>query len=241
MTQEIPPLEALIGGGVPEERLVIVIPGSGGPDANTRRIVDALDRAYGSRATRTVEVDWRTWKGNEVQAPFAARRLGARLGGQLRASARQPRALHLVGVSVGAHVADALAEAYAAASPSSRAHVRLTLLDPFTARGAIGVAVPRASLGVRSFGKHADYCEAVVNTDDPVPATNEPLSRALNYDVTAAASRASFDPLPGDSLHSWPAAWFGANARTLLGDAKGALPRHPPSGDGARGTVRVVG
>lgn len=35
------------------------------------------------------------------------------------------------------------------------------------------------------------------------------------FDITDAAEKRTFVPLPGDSLHSWPAAWFGKNPRSL--------------------------
>lgn len=79
-----------------------------------------------------------------------------------------------------------------------------------------------------------------MNSDDPVPSTNEPLRRAVTYDVTFAGARADFSPLPGDSLHSWPAAWYGANAAALLAQT-GLTPAHAPSGSGApRGSVVLV-
>ena len=48
------------------------------------------------------------------------------------------------------------------------------------------------------------FVEVFLNTDDPVPTTNEPLSVAVNYDVTKSASKNGFTPGPGDSMHSWP-------------------------------------
>jgi hypothetical protein len=158
--------------------------------------------------------------------------------------------------------------------------VHLTLCDAFTARGLAGLARPATAYGVATFGSSADYCESILNTDDPVPhtrrgdvprlpltprlcpRTSDPntapagrpsaarhsegvgrrawaqgtatasaaragraafsdatrrlwpprstataLRYAVTLDVTGAASRRDFVPLPGDSLHSWPAGW----------------------------------
>ena len=85
-----------------------------------------------------------------------------------------------------------------------------------------------------SFGASADYAEAIINTDDPVPSTSLPLGQAVTYDVTAARARARFEPLPGDSLHSWPAAWFGDNCGKLL-EATGERPTHALGGGGGGG------
>ena len=241
------------------ERIVVVIPGAGGPDENTLAIrlalaqaiadsthgseseLDARRDARGSGArTAVVELDWRRWKGDELRAPYNARRVGAQLGRALAQLA--PRTIHLVGVSVGAHVADAAAEALSGDRPSSAnvPHVHLTLCDPFCGKGLLDLLFPERAFGVREFGASAHYCEALINCDDPVPTTNLPLRRALNYDLTAAAARRSFAPLEGDSLHSWPAAWYAANCREMLQMA-GKRPTH--GGKGAtneRGKVVAV-
>ena len=83
----IPPTEAppplLPPGAAPTSSdLVVVLPGAGGPDANTARIAAAL-RAPGGR--EVVEYDWRPWKGDELRAPYDALRLGTRLGTELGA------------------------------------------------------------------------------------------------------------------------------------------------------------
>ena len=167
----IPPTEAppplLPPGAAPAPSdLVVVLPGAGGPDANTARIAAAL-RAPGGR--EVVEYDWRPWKGDELRAPYDALRLGTRLGTELGRRTDQPRSVHLVGVSVGAFVADAIAKSYATTAGAGKANVHLTLCDAFTARGLAGLARPATAYGVATFGSSADYCESILNTDDPVP------------------------------------------------------------------------
>ena len=83
---------------------------------------------------------------------------------------------------------------------------RLTLLDPFTSRGVLEPAY-----GKNNFGKTADYCELYLNSDDPVPSTNEPLPFSHTFDVTKSSQRSKFIPLEGDSMHSWPCAFYGLN------------------------------
>ena len=229
----LPALPALPGtdGGID---LVVVLPGAGGPDANTARIVQELRAARGSATV--VEYDWQAAAGDQLRAPYSAQRIGARLGQELAGQRRQLRSLHLVGVSVGAFLADAVATNYVAAAGAERAHVHLTLLDAFTARGVAGLARPATAFGVRTFGRSADFCECFLNTDDPVPSTSEPLRHAVTYDVTTAAARRAFVPLPGDSLHSWPAAYYG-----LFGArARPRLPLHGEAGLPARGTLVSV-
>jgi hypothetical protein len=245
-----PPLVSL--RSAPPSDLVVILPGAGGPDANTARIAAALqlsNRVYkckekgtlraceGAGGSLVVEYDWRKYKGDELRAPYDALRLGTRLGSELGRLPEQPRSIHLVGVSVGAFLADAIAESYVATAGRGRANVHMTLCDAFTARGLAGLARPTTAYGVARFGRSADYCESILNTDDPVPSTASVLRHAVTFDVTAAASRRGFVPLPGDSLHSWPAAWyglFGANSRP-------AMPVHGANGLMQRGAVVQVG
>jgi len=263
------------------EMLVLVFPGAGGSDANSAAVVNAVRRAR--RGSSVVEVDLHRWLGGELRGAGNARRIGATLGQRLAEWASEPpaatgglRSLHLIGISVGGQAADAACSAFAdgCGRRPDAPHRRLTLLDPFTASGLLGlVAAPRA-YGVLRFGaspvatlrtlllccappfftvagslhpsnpvplpsgERADYVEAVINTDDPVPSTGLPLRRAVTYDVTAAAARTRFSPLPGDSLHSWPAAWYGANAAALL-SRTGSTPVHAAGGL-ERGAVVMV-
>ena len=63
-------------------------------------------------------------------------------------------------------------------------HVRLTLLDPFTSRGVWG-----STYGQDNFGLDVDFAEQFLNTDDPVPITNDPLPLCSCVDVTGAVER----------------------------------------------------
>ena len=69
---------------------------------------------------------------------------------------------------------------------AGRANVHLTLCDAFTARGLAGLARPTTAYGVANFGSSADYCESILNTDDPVPHTRmgkvPPMQRTLVSD-----------------------------------------------------------
>lgn len=44
----------------------------------------------------------------------------------------------------------------------------------------------------------ADFFEQYLNSDDPVPSTNDPLPNSVTYDVTYAEERKKFVPLPGN-------------------------------------------
>ena len=190
----------------------MVLHGAGGPDANMRRIVDALRTrpASNGKKPQVIEYIWSDFVGDTLQAPYNAQRIGRHLASEISASLPSLTRLHVVGVSVGAFAADELvanlAKRRGSAASSSSVELKLTLLDPFTARGLPGLASPSSAYGVTTFGRFADVAECVLNTDDPVPSTALPLNHAANFDITANKERASFVPLEGDSLHSWPAA-----------------------------------
>ena len=194
--------------------------GAGGPDANTKRIAVSLQ----SSQKQVVEYDFARFVGDQLQAPYNAQRIGDFLAEELRAGENPPRRIHIVGVSVGAFAADRLASRLA--EDHRFAHIRLTLLDPFTARGIPGLLRPDSAFGVTYFGSSPRvFTESVFNRDDPVPSTSLPLRHAVNFDVTETAARSKFVPLPGDTLHSWPAAWFGSNPGALERMSASGLPQ----------------
>ncbi|KAL3900689.1 MAG: hypothetical protein SGPRY_012413 [Prymnesium sp.] len=252
------------------QRVCIVLPGLGGPDATSQEIV----RALSDRDTAVLQIDWRNGA-DQLRAPFVAQRVGESLGADLAAQLRgeggsSVLSLHVIGISAGGFVADALLSTVARslrgvqsnASPqvdpsaqqpqlpslragphsqrSASPHLRLTLCDAFTARGLLGFARPQTAYGVSRFGASADFCEAFLNTDDPVPSTALPLKSAVNYDVTEAEARKTFTPQPGDSLHAWPAAWYGSNVRGILRREGGLRPYHGVDGTPLRGSVCKV-
>ena len=214
-----------------ETEIVLVIPGAGGPDANTRRIVESMK----SRSNRVAiyEYDWSAFVGGQLKAPYNAMRVGDFLADELRGS--RCKSLHVVGISVGGFVADRLTARLAAREDAPR-QLKMTLLDPFTARGIPGLLRPSTAYGVTRFGSALPdgATTNVFNSDDPVPSTNLPLRHAINFDITNAAERRSFTPLPGDSLHSWPAAWFGKNPTGIERRMKGA------SQGLTRGSVTII-
>ena len=84
----------------------------------------------------------------------------------------------------------------------------ISFLDPFTSKGVFG-----AGFGIAKFGSKAQYAEQYLNTDDPVPSTNQPCRECHCFDITECSDRDDFVPLPSDNMHSWPAAFYGLNYR----------------------------
>ena len=232
----------------------IIFHGRGGPDRETDDLlarVQSQDAAAG--LSRPVSVfDWRPWFSNDASRnSYHGQEVGRRLGRLLADEAPSLRTLHVVGTSAGAWPANEMCTAYVEARQAreARARVILSLTDPFTARHDRPLA---DGWGGRNFGRHADFAEHYLNSDDIVPSSNEPLALCYCWDVTGAAERASF-PLPGGGstgsplmdagmmllgYHNWPMGYMARHYQTRL-DADGNLvvPTHQTL---PRGTVNLV-
>ena len=193
----------------------VLFPGFGGPDANTDRIVDNLNKNALDEIAYTF--DWSEWRGNLLRASFNGQRVGRKVGQQL-ANTPEITNLHCVGISVGSFAADACIKEFteqrkrqqresiqtSKVSPVSKARTVLTLLCPFQQRGLLG-----AGYGTKYFGKYAEYAEQYYIADDPVPGCNTPLNQAYCFDVTCAKERDTYVNLPGDSIHAFPPYYYG--------------------------------
>ena len=224
-----------------EKDLVVIFPGAGGVDQNILDLEQAIKRADQSQRIkrRTIVYDWRRWRGNLLRASFDSESVGEGVATQLISDHPDLKSVHAIGVSVGAFAANSCIRALhkKKASSTTNPYLRLTLLDPFTLRGVFGLGY-----GKSFFGKCANFCEQFLNSDDPVPSTNEPLPLARTYDVTTAKSRQSFTPLPGDNMHSWPLVYYAKNFITQK-NPDGSLyqPVHDDSNPNLRrGTVVKV-
>jgi len=212
------------------KRVAVLFPGYGGVDENTDRIIEEA-RKDGVTA---LCYDWETYRGNLVRAANNGISIGSMLGKQL-ASSQNIEECHFIGVSVGSFAANACLESFTneiekqkkngqrtkftpmlqppandddkgGESQDTLPLTRATFLDPFTQRGLFGL-----KYGIKRFGVRAQYAEQYLNTDDPVPSTNEACKHCHVFDVTACKDRDGFTPLPHDNMHSWPAAFYGLN------------------------------
>lgn len=193
-----PPVPALdLPSGV--QTLVLVIHGSADADNPLlAEIVSALATRYEDVPDAAVRfVHWAPESDERLRAAATARAVGRELGVTL-AGIGTLREVHLVAHSSGAFMPDAICAAYRQGS-ASPARIAMTLLDPFQIRGFVDW-----TYGAREHGGCADFTLAVINTDDPAPATNRPLARAFNLDVTAHPGRATFDR----NGHYWPLQYY---------------------------------
>jgi hypothetical protein len=185
---------------LPEEQDLdtFIFPGSGG--------VDELVLELQHVTPNSKIVDWKEHRGSILTAAYDAEAVGEAIA-EIVEKAGRTKSVHYIGISVGAFCANAAATTtYRARDDVSireKTTVQLTLLDPFCGRGVFG-----PNYGRDHFGKYATTAIQILNSDDPVPTTNDPLPNCLCIDVTGASQRETFILLPGDSMHSWPVAYF---------------------------------
>mmetsp|Transcript_8507 Transcript_8507/g.14102 ORF Transcript_8507/g.14102 Transcript_8507/m.14102 type:complete len:357 (+) Transcript_8507:31-1101(+) len=241
----------------------IVFPGSGGPDVLTDELQQAINNdAAQTSSSSCIVWDWQHHRGTIATAAFDGEAVGEALAEatiralQLEDSSsssnndnskqQQLTSIHIVGISVGAFCANAMASALYdhfqhkdGNNNAHRPHIQLTLLDPFCTRGLVGVGY-----GATHFGIKADYAEHYLNTDDPVPSTNNALPHCYCIDITQAPQRRTFVLPEGETtMHCWPVAYM---ARHVVGGSgvggssnnNGVLPTHDESRP--RGAVNVI-
>lgn len=230
--------------------IAVLFPGYGGVDANTDRIVEEINK---EGATTAYCYDWEMFRGNLFRSASCCIDIGTQLGKEL-ASSKNIESVHFIGISVGSFAANACLDSFSTEIEKQKKSgarkkftpmlqpptaegagkggdpesplTRATFLDPFTSKGVFG-----AGFGTKKFGAAAQYAEQYLNTDDPVPSTNEPCSQCHCFDITECGDRDSFVPLPNDNMHSWPAAFYGLNYRqnrnlgTRLSAGHRAFPR----------------
>lgn len=147
---------------------------------------------------------------------------------------------------VRSFAANEMCRAYVCAAGELRAHVRLSLTDPFTARGGEDLG---NGWGLQNFGRDVDFAEHYLNKDDIVPSTNLPLPLCYCYDVTGCAERRSFPPPSTGSFwqdlglrllgyHNWPMGYLARHYMTEV-DKHGRL-LHPTHEDKPRGIIERV-
>lgn len=178
---------------------ILLFHGSGGRDEPTLSALEARARELlGTGNGVTVRrYDWSPYSDARFRAAVNGDHVGRALGAEL---ARLPalESVRFIAHSAGAYIPGAACEALRAAAPRP-VRVDITYLDPIGFHGVLD-----AGWGVRNFGTCGDYVEAIINTDDPAPATNTPLENAWNLDVTDAAGKSAF----AAGGHRWPVQYY---------------------------------
>mmetsp|Transcript_17356 Transcript_17356/g.19956 ORF Transcript_17356/g.19956 Transcript_17356/m.19956 type:complete len:397 (+) Transcript_17356:60-1250(+) len=198
------------------EHVTIVFHGAGGQDGYTdelmKRLQNQQQKESNSSRFYSHIVDWSEYSTDILQASYNGQRIGKIVAKEISNQATNLKTIHFIGISVGAFTADsAVNEIQKIRKKSNNSinnnnnkksdlFVQLTLLDPFQQRGIFGI-----NYGYNQFGMSADYAQQYLNTDDPVPSTNQPLNLEKNinvcYDVTNLRPNEIFG-------HDWPLVYY---------------------------------
>lgn len=180
--------------------LLLVVHGSGDTAGSwPADVVRLVEKTIAHREQwDLVAYDWSAYSEDKASASKAGLEIGSYLGKTLSSAGYRYERIQLIAHSVGAFVAQGACDAYRE-NASGAARIHLTFLDPFTGNGLIDW-----TYGKRRFGEGADFAEAYINTDDPVPSTNDPLTKAHNFDVTARAPA----ELSDRDRHWWPVYFY---------------------------------
>lgn len=192
-------------------------------ESNSDKDKDKAECKYEDGRRSVIVYDWSSQRGSVLTAAFDGEAVGDALAqclsrDLLRSNSKDLnddtlfRSLHIIGISVGAFPAHQFVQTSHLLQLSSM--IRLTFLDPFTSRGVAGV-----NYGTKYFGTLVQnvnvnvkfHAEHYLNTDDPVPSTNDPLPNCQPFviDVTNVKEKESFVLPPGESnYHCWPVAFF---------------------------------
>jgi Lipase. len=185
--------------------VTIIFHGAGGQDSNTDELLKVLkERCLDNTSSYIKMVDWGRDSENLLQASVKGCKIGATLGQEVKniiegGVSPSVQNIHVIGISVGAFPASAMVQELNRALKSSirrNIYIQLTLLDPFQQKAVLGV-----NFGRFNFGKGADYAKQYLNTDDPVPSTNDPLPNCATIDVTSLRPNSIFG-------HDWPLVYY---------------------------------
>jgi hypothetical protein len=139
-----------------------------------------------------INIDWRPYSNNPLICSVAARRIGESLAQQI-ADSNQIQSVHTIGHSCGAFLVYGLSQQIKQLNKTIK--VQSTYLDPVSIYAGVFW-----DYGVNNFGRHADFSDAYIDTEDTVPGSNTALKHAISFDVTAIKYQQGRKISP----HNWP-------------------------------------
>jgi len=194
--------------------VTFIFHGAGGQDANTDELFQVLRKGSSTSNSFINMVDWSQDSADILQASVKGTKIGEALGKQLARILQTQdtgnvRNVHIIGISVGAFPANGFVQTLdSTIRPSLRKNInlQLTLLDPFQQKAVLGFRY-----GKKNFGKGCDYAQQYLNTDDPVPSTNDSLPYCATTDVTPLRPSEVFG-------HDWPLIYYSNELRGKMKD-----------------------
>ena len=177
--------------------LTLVFHGPHGQDVHTDALMKSLNETKSTTSSSmstsyNFMMNWELYSQNMIQASFNGDRIGREVAKRLPARIRR---VHIIGISVGAHAAEACVRQLKQ-DRHDRIYIQETLLDPVCAKGVLDL-----EYGIREFGSMADYAQQFVNTDDVMPFSNSPCLKCAVFDITACRP----EEIRG---HDWPLVYY---------------------------------
>jgi hypothetical protein len=134
--------------------LTLVFHGAHGPDVHTDALMKSLNETSASASSMSSSsssqssynfmMNWELYSQNMIQASFNGDRIGREVAKRLPARIRR---VHIIGISIGAHAADACVRQLKR-DRQDRIYIQETLLDPVCARGVLDLEYGLRESGV---------------------------------------------------------------------------------------------
>ena len=145
---------------------------------------------------KIISLEWKPYSDSTFRCSVDGLRIGKIIGHEL-ATSKNLESMHLIGHSCGSFVIQGICEAVK--SVRKDIIIQTTYLDPVSVYGGLFW-----DYGIDNFGCCSDFSDAYIDTEDPIPGSNELIPHAITFDVTEVREKAKFEGLP----HVWPTAYY---------------------------------
>ncbi len=197
---------------VHSEHIVVIAHGVKDSPNNWGNSLKAALHAEENPNQFVINVDWRPFSDSPIFCSVVAKRIGQQIAQQLPANTKT-KSLHAIGHSCGAFVVLGLTEQLNKSNPNIK--LQSTYLDPVSIYAGFFW-----HYGLQQFGRHADFSDTYIDTEDGVPGSNRALDYSVTFDVTQIKHARGLNIAP----HNWPPHYyvdaFEKNKVPLLTSAK---------------------
>jgi hypothetical protein len=145
---------------------------------------------------RVISLEWRPYSDRTFRCSVDGIRIGKIIGHELAAS-KNLESMHLIGHSCGSFVILGICKAVK--SVRNDIAIQTTFLDPVSVYGGLFW-----DYGIDNFGSCSDFSDVYIDTEDPIPGSNELIPHTITFDVTAARKKERYKGMP----HVWPTAYY---------------------------------
>lgn len=146
--------------------------------------------------SRVISLEWKPYSDSTFRCSVDGLRIGRIIGHEL-AAGENLGSMHLIGHSCGSFVILGICEAVK--SVREDIVIQTTYLDPVSVYGGLFW-----DYGVDNFGCCSDFSDAYIDTEDPIPGSNELIPNTITFDVTEVRKKEKYKGLP----HLWPTVYY---------------------------------